>query len=636
MTNGANAGKIALVPKGDYNSATTYERLSIVSHKSKSWIAKKTCVGIEPSKTNSAYWHEMAGHTSANNLTTTEAGYVLDARQGKVLKDALDDTSAGLAVERARIDSFVTLSEGSTTGDAELIDARIGADGKRYTNLGEANRTQFANLKSDLSKLCSELDKEYTLLPVTFTIGYAIDATTGFSYSRAFSAMSDFIKNEGNFIKFNGNLTDSDGKQLLCYVYEYETSDAKSYLSKRHSIVSKESFLLSAECGYFRIVFTYKYGESSTIDETVVNDNCIFLQKLNINNVMSKIEDGEKKTEEILSIIPNSSILFFDDFSGDTLDTTKWNYGGLSTSTDEIPSKMENVSIEDGKLKLRTHKITDGENTTWSIGNVSTFRKFSYGQNVKVTVKAKFPNVKGSWSCIWSYSDNFVNFPNITSQSTWPYGGEIDISEKMGLKNETNASIHFHNGVESDKVTAKSPITSDDYHEYWCIHNGNEIILGVDDMTTLTTDISTFDYNGFNPFKGEQVSQFLILGLQVGKDGEYGFAPAPDETTPDEFYAYFDYVKVEALTPKHSPMVMDLGIEDEITILVGKNKVLRPCLDELSQDRTIYYHSLNPDICTISNEGKIKGLSEGTTFIYAMTHGTIAKRIKVTVSNETI
>ena len=45
-----------------------------------------------------------------------------------------------LEAQRARIDSFTSLAPGSTTGDAELIDARIGIDGTTYKNAGTAVR----------------------------------------------------------------------------------------------------------------------------------------------------------------------------------------------------------------------------------------------------------------------------------------------------------------------------------------------------------------------------------------------------------------------------------------------------------------------------------------------------------------
>lgn len=55
----ASAGRILIMPKGNYNSGTTYEMLDLVNHNGKSWLAKKTSVGIEPSDANSEYWQNM-------------------------------------------------------------------------------------------------------------------------------------------------------------------------------------------------------------------------------------------------------------------------------------------------------------------------------------------------------------------------------------------------------------------------------------------------------------------------------------------------------------------------------------------------------------------------------------------------
>lgn len=85
----ASAGRILIMPKGNYDSSATYEMLDMVSYNGTTWLAKKTVSNIEPSAANSEYWHNMFDLDIANNLTTTEEGKVLDARQGKVLADAL-------------------------------------------------------------------------------------------------------------------------------------------------------------------------------------------------------------------------------------------------------------------------------------------------------------------------------------------------------------------------------------------------------------------------------------------------------------------------------------------------------------------------------------------------------------------
>lgn len=65
-----------------------------------------------------------------------------------------------LEVERKRIDSFVALPQGSTQGDAELIDARVGANGIVYDSLGSSIRSQYLE-KIALNRLNPSISKNF-------------------------------------------------------------------------------------------------------------------------------------------------------------------------------------------------------------------------------------------------------------------------------------------------------------------------------------------------------------------------------------------------------------------------------------------------------------------------------------------
>ena len=69
----------------------------------------------------------------------------------EILKTEITNMDSEIDVLKARMNTFTSLPEGSTAGDAELADIHIGYDGTEYDNAGEAVRTQFADTNTYIS-----------------------------------------------------------------------------------------------------------------------------------------------------------------------------------------------------------------------------------------------------------------------------------------------------------------------------------------------------------------------------------------------------------------------------------------------------------------------------------------------------
>lgn len=137
------------------------------------------------------YTNEHLNNTdTAVNNTNTALNQLASQLAGETQSRINEDNELG-----TRIDNIANLEEGSTTGDAELIDGRIGADGHTYSNIGSAIRGQVNELLG-LRNGAVNLDKmlNINMIPVSgYTDGKYLNYTDGHESTNADWCYTSYI-----------------------------------------------------------------------------------------------------------------------------------------------------------------------------------------------------------------------------------------------------------------------------------------------------------------------------------------------------------------------------------------------------------------------------------------------------------
>ena len=152
------------------------------------------------------------------------------------LTDRMSAIETEQAVQDARMDTFTSLPAGSTSGNAELADIRVGADGTTYDTAGNAVRGQIGELKSDLGLLAEACGVDISMKTVNSvdemtdtTKEYILQSTGtiweyGLTKIPAFTNLATVIT-EGFRLNSSGGLTAEAGSTTVEDYIDFVTGD---------------------------------------------------------------------------------------------------------------------------------------------------------------------------------------------------------------------------------------------------------------------------------------------------------------------------------------------------------------------------------------------------------------------------
>ncbi len=236
---------------------------------------------------------------------------------------------------------------------------------------------------------------------------------------------------------------------------------------------------------------------------------------------------------------PNYTLVWQDEFEGETLNSKNWNFeigtGSWGWGNNELQYYLQrNTTVKDGILTIEAkEEKVDGSNYTSSRITTKGKQSFKYG---RIDIRAALPFGQGIWPAFWMLGDNI-------SSVGWPKCGEIDIMEMVGGTstgngdNKVHGTLHwFENGERKyfgNYTKLNSGKFSDEFHVFSIIWDAENIKWFVDDKLFHTQNITSAEMTEFH----EQF--FLIFNIAVGGN----WPGSPDSSTTFSQKMYVDYIR---------------------------------------------------------------------------------------------
>jgi beta-glucanase (GH16 family) len=222
----------------------------------------------------------------------------------------------------------------------------------------------------------------------------------------------------------------------------------------------------------------------------------------------------EKKTQP--------KVLFFDDFSGQSLDRTKWNVviTGFNVNDEQqayvdsskviYTIKGESEGAKNGALVIEPvyspgFVTFDGKKFDFLSGRIDTQTKFEFAFGA-AAARIKMPAGSGLWPAFWALGNG-----------DWPDTGEIDIMEYVGEPDWVSAALHGprYSGDTPlvNKVYFKKDFDVTKWHIYSVEWTTDALLFKVDDVLFYRVTRPMIENYGKWAFDNPK---YMIVNLALG------------------------------------------------------------------------------------------------------------------------
>ncbi|MDY0099331.1 MAG: glycoside hydrolase family 16 protein [Bacteroidales bacterium] len=240
------------------------------------------------------------------------------------------------------------------------------------------------------------------------------------------------------------------------------------------------------------------------------------------------------------------SLVWSDEFTGDCLDTVKWNVLLREHSKhNELQYYLpDEVYVENGLLRLRS-RIRKFGGMEFTSGRLDTKGKLApvYG---RFEIRAKLPSGKGLWPAYWLYPQNrnwqmeYIMAEAVASgkesfiPEERPWYSEIDIMEFLGHEPDIiYGTLHYYS-FDGQKKTSSGKVTgtidySKDFHVYALEWEPDSMRWYIDGRLFHSTALGI-----------PHTPHYLIINTAIGG----GWPGNPDSTTVFPQFHDIDYVRI--------------------------------------------------------------------------------------------